>query len=94
MATLPRMESGRMQAVGISGAVTPNVQAQAPSYTGIQRAVSANQQMAQTLDRLSGSLFNTAALMRQSRRLGSRLRTQLQTFSSKLLLMATLNRLI
>jgi hypothetical protein len=60
MATLPRMESGRMQAVGISGAVTPNVQAQAPSYTGIQRAVSANQQMAQTLDRLSGSLFNTA----------------------------------
>ena len=49
-----------MQAVGISGAVTPNVQAQAPSYTGIQRAVSANQQMAQTLDRLSGSLFNTA----------------------------------
>jgi hypothetical protein len=54
------MESGRMQAVGISGAVTPNVQAQAPSYTGIQRAVSANQQMAQTLDRLSGSLFNTA----------------------------------
>jgi hypothetical protein len=55
------MESGRMQAVGISGAVTPNVQAQAPSYTGIQRAVSANQQMAQTLDRLSGSLFNTAS---------------------------------
>ena len=50
-----------MQAVGISGAVTPNVQAQAPSYTGIQRAVSANQQMAQTLDRLSGSLFNTAS---------------------------------
>jgi len=51
-----------MQAIGISGAVTPNVQAQAPSYTGIQRAVSANQQMAQTLDRLSGSLFNTAGV--------------------------------
>ena len=61
MATLPTMESGRMQAISISSAVTPNVQAQAPSYAGMQRAVSANQQMAQTLDRLSGSLFNTAS---------------------------------
>lgn len=60
MATLPIIQSGRMENIGIPGAVTPNVQAPQVDYVGLRQAAAANQQMAQTLDRLSAQLFRTA----------------------------------
>lgn len=60
MATLPIIQSGRMENIGIPGAVTPNVQAPQVDYVGLRQAAASNQQMAQTLDRLSAQLFRTA----------------------------------
>lgn len=67
MATLPTLESGRMQAINVPGAVTPNVQAPEVNYVGMRRAITANQEMAQTLDRLSSSLFQTAGTYAQEK---------------------------
>lgn len=60
MATLPLIQSGRMENIGIPGAVTPNVQAPQIDYVGLRQAAASQQQVAQTLDRLSASLFRTA----------------------------------
>jgi len=67
MATLPTIESGRMQAINVPGAVTPNVQAPEVNYAGMRRAITSNQEMAQTLDRLSSSLFQTAGTYAQEK---------------------------
>lgn len=61
MATqLPIIQSGRMENIGIPSAVTPNVQAPQIDYVGLRQAAASQQQMAQTLDRLSAQLFKTA----------------------------------
>lgn len=60
MATLPIIQSGRMENIGIPGAVTPNVQAPQVDYVGLRQAATSQQQMAQTLDRLSAQLFRVA----------------------------------
>lgn len=60
MADLPIIQPGRVENVGIPGAVLPQVTPPQVDYVGL-RAGSANAQtVAQTLDRLSGQLFGIA----------------------------------
>lgn len=61
MADLPLLQSGRVENIGIPGAVTPQVNVPQVEYTGLRAGAQAGSQMAQTLDRLSQSLFGIAS---------------------------------
>jgi hypothetical protein len=60
MADLPLLQSGRVENIGISGAVTPQVTAPQVDYVGLRAGAASSQTMAQTLDRLSNQLFGIA----------------------------------
>jgi hypothetical protein len=60
MADLPLLQSGRVENIGIQGAVTPQVTAPQVDYVGLRAGAANSQAMAQTLDRLSGQLFGIA----------------------------------
>ena len=60
MADLPLLQSGRVENVGIPGAVLPSVQAPQVQYVGLQAAANYQSTIAQSLDRLSGTLFGIA----------------------------------
>ncbi len=58
MADLPLLQSGRVENVGIPGAVLPSVQAPQVQYVGLQAAANYQNTLAQSLDRLgSGYLL-------------------------------------
>lgn len=61
MAELPLLQSGRVENIGIPGAVTPQVNVPQVEYTGLRAGAQASGQMAQTLDRLSQNLFGIAS---------------------------------
>lgn len=61
MADLPLLQSGRIENIGIPGAVTPQVSAPQVDYTGLKAGAQYSSQVAQTLDRLSQSLFGIAS---------------------------------
>lgn len=61
MADLPLLQSGRVENIGISGAVTPQVNVPQVDYVGLRAGAQAGGQIAQTLDRLSQSLFGIAS---------------------------------
>jgi len=61
MADLPLIQSGRIENIGIPGAVTPQVSAPQVDYTGLKAGAQYSSQVAQTLDRLSQSLFGIAS---------------------------------
>lgn len=60
MADLPLLQSGRVENIGIPGAVTPQVTAPQVDYVGLRAGAASSQTMAQTLDRLSNQLFGIA----------------------------------
>lgn len=60
MADLPLLQSGRVENIGIQGAVTPQVNAPQVDYVGLRAGAASSQTMAQTLDRLSNQLFGIA----------------------------------
>lgn len=60
MADLPLLQSGRVENIGIPGAVTPQVSAPQIDYVGLRAGAANAQTVAQTLDRLSGKLFGIA----------------------------------
>lgn len=60
MADLPLLQPGRVENVGIPGAVTPQVNAPQVDYVGLRAGAANAQTVAQTLDRLSGQLFGIA----------------------------------
>lgn len=60
MADLPLLQSGRVENIGIQGAVTPQVSAPTVDYVGLRAGAANAQTVAQTLDRLSGQLFGIA----------------------------------
>lgn len=61
MAVLPLIQSGRVENIGIPGAVTPQINAPQVEYTGLRAGAQATSQMSQTIDRLSQSLFGIAS---------------------------------
>jgi hypothetical protein len=61
MADLPLLQSGRVENIGISGAVTPQVNVPQVDYVGLRAGAQANNQIATTLDRLSSNLFGIAS---------------------------------
>ena len=60
MADLPLLQSGRVEASGIPGAVLPTVNAPQVDYVGLKAAAQYQGTVAQTLDRLSNQLFGIA----------------------------------
>ena len=60
MADLPLLQSGRVEAAGIPGAVTPQVNVPQVDYVGLRAGAANAQTVSQTLDRLSGQLFGIA----------------------------------
>ena len=60
MATLPIVESGRVQYSGIPSATLPTVSASSTEYTGIREAAKYQSAIAGVLDKLSGKLFAVA----------------------------------
>ena len=60
MADLPLLQSGRVEAAGIPGAVLPTVQAPQVDYIGLRAGAAKAQTVSQTLDRLSNQLFGIA----------------------------------
>ena len=60
MADLPLLQSGRVEAAGIPGAVLPNVTAPQVDYVGLRAGAANAQTVSQTLDRLSNQLFGIA----------------------------------
>ena len=61
MATLPLIQSGRVENVNISGAVLPTVNAPQVEYTGLKAGAQYADTVSQTLDRLSRNLFGIAS---------------------------------
>lgn len=61
MATLPLIQSGRVENVGIPGAVLPTVNAPQIEYTGLKAGAQYADTVSQTLDRLSRNLFGIAS---------------------------------
>ncbi len=60
MADLPLLQSGRVENVGIPGAVLPQVNAPQVDYVGLKAAANYQQTLTQQLDRLSSTLFGIA----------------------------------
>lgn len=60
MADLPLLQSGRVQAAGIPGAVLPTVNAPQVDYVGLKAGAQYQNTVSQTLDRLSNQLFGIA----------------------------------
>jgi len=60
MADLPLLQSGRVEAAGIPGAVLPTVSAPQVDYVGLRAGAAKAQTVSQTLDRLSSQLFGIA----------------------------------
>jgi hypothetical protein len=60
MADLPLLQSGRVEAAGIPGAVLPTVNAPQVDYVGLRAGAANAQTVAQTLDRISNQLFGIA----------------------------------
>lgn len=60
MADLPLLQSGRVEAAGIPGAVLPTVNAPQVDYVGLRAGAANAQTVSQTLDRLSSQLFGIA----------------------------------
>lgn len=60
MATLPTIESGRVQYAGIPSATLPTVTASRTEYTGIREAAKYQDTISNVLDKLSGKLFEVA----------------------------------
>lgn len=60
MATLPIIESGRIQYSGIPSATLPTVTASRTEYTGIREAAKYQDTISGVLDKLSGKLFEVA----------------------------------
>jgi len=60
MADLPLLQSGRVEAAGIPGAVLPTVNAPQVDYVGLKAGAQYQNTVAQTLDRLSNQLFGIA----------------------------------
>lgn len=60
MADLPLIQSGRVEAAGIPGAVLPTVNAPQVDYVGLKAGAQYQGTVAQTLDRLSSQLFGIA----------------------------------
>lgn len=60
MADLPLLQPGRVENIGIPGAVTPQVTPPQVDYVGLRAGAANAQTVAQTLDRLSGQLFGIA----------------------------------
>jgi hypothetical protein len=60
MADLPLLQSGRVEAAGIPGAVLPTVTAPQVDYVGLRAGAANAQTISQTLDRLSNQLFGIA----------------------------------
>lgn len=60
MADLPLIQSGRVEAAGISGAVLPTVNTPQVDYVGLKAGAQYQGTVAQTLDRLSFQLFGIA----------------------------------
>ena len=61
MATLPLIQSGRVENVNISRAVLPTVNAPQVEYTGLKAGAQYADTVSQTLDRLSRNLFGIAS---------------------------------
>lgn len=61
MADLPLLQSGRVENIGISGAVTPQVSAPQVDYTGLKAGAQYQSTVGSTIDRLSQSLFGIAS---------------------------------
>jgi len=60
MAEYPLLQSGRVENVAIPGAVLPQVNAPQVNYVGLQAGAQYQQQIAQSLDRLTSNLFGIA----------------------------------
>jgi len=60
MADLPLLQSGRVEAAGIPGAVLPTVNAPQVDYVGLKAGAQYQNNVAQTLDRLTNQLFGIA----------------------------------
>ena len=60
MADLPLLQSGRVEAAGIPGAVLPTVNAPQVDYIGLKAGAQYQNTVSQTLDRLSNQLFGIA----------------------------------
>jgi hypothetical protein len=60
MADLPLLQSGRVEAAGIPGAVLPTVNAPQVDYVGLKAGAQYQNTVAQTLDRLTSQLFGIA----------------------------------
>lgn len=60
MADLPLLQSGRVEAAGIPGAVLPTVNAPQVDYVGLKAGAQYQNTVSQTLDRLSNQLFGIA----------------------------------
>ena len=60
MADYPLLQSGRVENVTVSGAVLPQVNAPQVDYVGLKAGAQYQQQIAASLDRLSGTLFGIA----------------------------------
>lgn len=60
MADLPLLQSGRVEAAGIPGAVLPTVNAPQVDYVGLKAGAQYQSTVSQTLDRLSNQLFGIA----------------------------------
>lgn len=60
MADLPLLQTGRVEAAGIPGAVLPTVNAPQVDYVGLKAGAQYQNTVSQTLDRLSNQLFGIA----------------------------------
>jgi hypothetical protein len=61
MADLPLLQSGRVENIGIPGAVTPQVSAPQVDYVGLKAGAQYQSTVSSTIDRLSQSLFGIAS---------------------------------
>lgn len=61
MADFPLIQSGRVENIGIPGAVTPQVSAPQVDYTGLKAGAQYQNTVGATIDRLSQSLFGIAS---------------------------------
>lgn len=61
MADFPLIQSGRVENIGIPGAVTPQVSAPQVDYTGLKAGAQYQNNVGATIDRLSQSLFGIAS---------------------------------
>lgn len=61
MADLPLLQSGRVENIGIPGAVTPQVNVPQVDYTGLKAGAQYQNTVSATIDRLSQSLFGIAS---------------------------------